>query len=264
MLNELDQSEIIIGHHSIILAIKNSQRPAGKLIGTSDGWAKMQSQYPYVSKLIKEKGLQFSASSPDSFSLQVEKLFRTFDFQYTRPPGEMLYLVAPRAVQDFYSIMKSTPPIVIILDQVTDIHNAAAIARTAAFYGINHIVMSRKGGFRITPSCYRIASGAFEYVQIHAVDSLIKVLNHFKSHSYKLIALSENSNNTIDQSREIELIREQSQNVCLIFGNEEKGISHSILRISDSVWPILGVSQEIRSLNVSIATAIIMDRFSKL
>jgi 23S rRNA (guanosine2251-2'-O)-methyltransferase len=255
--------EIIVGHHSIVQAIKNTQRPIGKLIGTSDGWAKMQSQYPFISKLLKERGLQFTSTSPELFAQQSEKLYRTNDFYYSRPPGEMLYLASARPATDFSSLLKQLPPLVIVLDQVTDINNAAAIARTAAFYGIHHIIMSRKGGFRLTPSCYRIASGAFEFVQLTAVDSLTKVLNQLKDRSYHLIGLSENTESSINQQQKINAIHESQQKICLVFGNEEKGISHALLRIMDEIWPINGESQEIKSLNVSVATAIMMDRFSR-
>ncbi len=257
----MEELEIIIGHHSIVQAIKNSERLAGKIIGTSDGWSKIQSTYPDLSKIMKEKGLTFTPSSPESFNQQSVRLFAQMDFQYFRPPGEMLYLAPKRIPPQFEKILNSAPELIVVLDQVTDIHNAAAIARTCAFYGAHTIVISRKGGFKLTPGCYRTASGALEFVDIYSVDSLIKSLTVLKNKSYRLIGLSENSESTTQIRQEIEKMRSQKIPVCLVFGNEEKGISFALTRILDEIWPLNGFSRDIKSLNVSIATAIVLDRF---
>ncbi len=52
------------------------------------------------------------------------------------------------------------------LDQITDVHNAAAIMRSAAFYGVDCVLISQKGNFGMGPNFARIASGALEYVKI--------------------------------------------------------------------------------------------------
>ncbi|MDH4466951.1 MAG: RNA methyltransferase [Bacteriovoracaceae bacterium] len=253
--------EIIIGHHSIYQSIKNNQRQCGKLFGTMDGWSKFQSSYPEISKVAKERGLTFTPSSHESFQQQIEKLFSQFDFQYTRPPGEILYLAPKRPPVQFSDLVAANPQLIIALDQITDIHNAAAIARTCAFYNSSSIILSRKGGFKLTPGCYRTASGALEFVDIYSVDSLVRALTILKKKSYRIIGFSENSDTKTDIKSEIEKHRNEKAPLCLVFGNEEKGISHAILRILDEVWPLQGDSTEIKSLNVSVATAIVLDRF---
>ena len=63
---------------------------------------------------------------------------------------------------------------IICLDSVTDAHNAAAIMRTASFYGVKFVVTSAKGGFGKGCLFSRIASGALEHLKIVKVSSLPK------------------------------------------------------------------------------------------
>ena len=77
----------------------------------------------------------------------------------------------------YEEIDKSERYKILCLDQVTDVHNAAAIMRTAAFYNVNYIVFAVKNNFKLGPSTARIASGALEYINIVKCNSLPKFLS---------------------------------------------------------------------------------------
>jgi 23S rRNA (guanosine2251-2'-O)-methyltransferase len=142
---------------------------------------------------------------------------------------------------------------------VTDVHNAAAIVRTASFYGVDYVVVPDKKSFGLTPSFFRIASGAAEYVPLVGVSKLTKTLTKLKDLGVNIIALSEHAKGDLNA----ENIRESESSTCIVLGREDVGISNAVLRIIDNHIS-LDTMGDTQSLNVSIAAAVTMEKcFSK-
>lgn len=243
-----EKKEIIVGIHSIAAAFNNPNRSSFQLIGTKESIAEVRKLMPKDAKYdLLQKG-----------SHQVQELaknyYKEMDFQYTRVPSN-IFLTSTRVEEKgmawlYDEIEAGKANKIVALDQVTDVHNLAAILRTSSFYGMDAIIFSRKGGSNFPPSFFRISSGAAEYVPVINVASLPKTLNKLKEKRIALIGFSEHSEDSL-------LEAEAAQ--CLVLGAEETGLSHSIKRILDKCISLKS-SGDIKSLNVSVAAAVAMEK----
>jgi 23S rRNA (guanosine2251-2'-O)-methyltransferase len=165
-------------------------------------------------------------------------------------------LVSPIEVLDpswIYNQLESRIALKILaLDQVTDAHNGAAIMRTAAFYGVDVILISSKGNFGLGPNFARIASGACEHVKIVRCSALPKTITKLKDLGVMCVGLSEHATEELNKL-------DTKNSVCLVLGAEDVGMSHAVSRVVDQTIAFKPLGK-IKSLNVSVAAAIAMEK----
>jgi 23S rRNA (guanosine2251-2'-O)-methyltransferase len=141
-------------------------------------------------------------------------------------------------------------PIILLLDNITDVRNFGAIARTAECTGIDAIVIPTGNSVSVTADAIKTSAGALSRIPVCKEDNLADTVYLLQQMGIKVIAASEKaSENLYDE--------DFTCPVAIIIGSEDKGISNKILKISDKLVkiPILG---EIASLNVSVASAVIV------
>lgn len=245
----MENFDLIIGIHSIACALKNPNRSFYRLVGTEDAIDELK-------KLVDVAKVDVDIYSSHKVQEEAKKYFKDLNLEYQRVPSGV-FLVASELktvdVKDFYSALSSGSGIKILcLDQITDVHNAAAILRTANFYGVNFVVIPDKRSFGFTPSFFRIASGATEYVNLIRVTKLPRTIAKIQELGVCCIALSEHAKGTFSKENEI-------KNTCLILGREDVGISNAVLRLVENHMALESMG-ETKSLNVSIAAAVSMEK----
>src|SRR5690606_24723118 len=146
-----------------------------------------------------------------------------------------------------------SPQRILCLDQISDVHNGAAILRTASFYGIDTVVLPGKKSFGESATYFRIASGAHEFLNLVKVNNLGKNLTKLKELGTLTRGLSEHA----DQELEAAMVRRHAGSVALVLGKEETGISNAVMRVLDHTMSIKSQGS-IQSLNVSVAAAVSM------
>ena len=129
----------------------------------------------------------------------------------------------------------------------------AAVARTAAFYGVDYIVVPSKKTTGLTPSFYRISSGAAEHVVIKQVGNLSKFIRKCEELGAYCLGFSEHA--TMDTTD----ITCSEGSTLIVLGNEELGISNAVKRTLTN-YIALKPSGAIKSLNVSVAAAVSMEK----
>lgn len=141
-------------------------------------------------------------------------------------------------------------PVILILDQITDVRNFGAIARTAECAGVHAIVIPEKGMAQIGADAVKTSAGAVHSIPICRVGNLITVLNFLKSSGMKIVAATEKAT---------KLYFEAGMNgpLAIVMGAEDKGIRPDILKRADEHVKI-PVQGKIESLNVSVAAALII------
>ena len=249
--------DIIVGLHSIGAALESSIRTNKKLFFTKESLKDFVKVYPeYKSMPATIKTIELG--SPHDLQQQAEKLFRENNFKFSRVPGNIFCEVDPLPFLNIGSLfdrIKSGSGLKILcLDQVTDSHNAAAIIRTAAFYGVDAIVLPGKNSSGFSPNFFRIASGGSEHLKIYKISNLSKFISRSQELEAICVGFSEHSS---DDAAGIET---KGKNVVLVLGNEEKGISHAVMRQLKSFYALKG-NGKIKSLNVSVACAVAMEKF---
>ena len=141
-------------------------------------------------------------------------------------------------------------PLVVILDGVSDVRNLGAIARTLECAGGKGIIVPAKGGAAINADAVKASAGALMRIDTCKVPNLRLAAYYLKQSGFKLVAATEK---TSDLIYDVDF----SGPIAVIMGSEGKGISQSMLDLADFKAAI-PMSGEISSLNVSVATAVVL------
>lgn len=145
---------------------------------------------------------------------------------------------------------RGEPALFIMLDQVSDVRNFGAIARSAECMGAHAIIIPEQGAARINADAMKISAGALNYLPVCRVLHLQDAMILLKAYDITVVALSEKGKENIFECP-------LAESVCLLFGSEEAGISPRILKGADHMAsiPMYG---NIGSLNVSVAAGMVL------
>jgi 23S rRNA (guanosine2251-2'-O)-methyltransferase len=148
---------------------------------------------------------------------------------------------------DLSSIV-SQSGVVLVLDQITDPHNAGAILRTAAAFGVDALVTTERHAPELTGVAAKAASGGLEHVAIVRVVNLARALEQLGDMGYLRLGLDSDAQTSL---RGVPLQRP----VALVLGGEGKGLRR-LSRENCDVLVRLEMPGAIKSLNVSNACAV--------
>ncbi|RKD85189.1 23S rRNA (guanosine2251-2'-O)-methyltransferase [Mangrovibacterium diazotrophicum] len=141
-------------------------------------------------------------------------------------------------------------PVILVLDQVTDVRNFGAIVRTAECAGVDAVLVPDKGAARINADAVKTSAGALHLVPVCRTKDLKKSVLYLQQSGLKIIAATEKSSENYIKT-------DYSGPVAIVMGSEEFGIDRQILDLADDrvQIPILG---KIQSLNVSVAAGLLV------
>jgi 23S rRNA (guanosine2251-2'-O)-methyltransferase len=138
--------------------------------------------------------------------------------------------------------------IVLVLDQITDPHNVGAILRTAAAFGVDAVVVTRRHAPEMAGVVAKAASGGLEHVAIVGVVNLARALERLGDSSYLRLGL--------DSEAELSLTKAPLRwPIALVLGGEGKGLRR-LSRANCDFLVRLDMPGAIKSLNVSNACAV--------
>ncbi|MEI6105624.1 MAG: RNA methyltransferase [Opitutae bacterium] len=145
----------------------------------------------------------------------------------------------------------------LLLDRVSNANNVGAIVRTAAFFGVQAIVVPDHPAQALPgEAAYRVAEGGMEFVSFYRVPTLPGLCAELKRSHY-LIGTSLRGNQlSPSAARERGLPRPPA----VILGNEEKGMAPEVAAQCDRLVKIPGLDT-VESLNVSAAAAVLCWEF---
>lgn len=139
---------------------------------------------------------------------------------------------------------------VIALDGVSNPLNFGAIVRSAAFFGLNKIVITNEYPL-INGASYRASEGSIEESDIFTVQNMEQFLEYCKKITQVVASVTHTTKNSLSLSKLGE------KNCVLVLGNEETGVKKSILKICDATVTIPKQNEKVDSLNVAQAAAIL-------
>jgi 23S rRNA (guanosine2251-2'-O)-methyltransferase len=138
--------------------------------------------------------------------------------------------------------------IVLVLDQITDPHNAGAILRTAAAFNVDAVVVTHRHAPEMAGVVAKAASGGLEHVAIVGVVNLARALDRLGDNGYLRLGL--------DSEAELSLARTPLRRpIALALGGEGKGLRR-LSRENCDFLVRLEMPGSIKSLNVSNACAV--------
>ena len=146
------------------------------------------------------------------------------------------------------------PGIIVVLEDIHDPHNAAAILRTCDAMGIQNVWFIFEKEKSYDPKKIGKASSATanKWLDFKLFDSTSQCITDLKQEGYSIIAtvLTEKSESLLTASF-------PEEKIALLVGNEHRGLSENACTLADRtiMIPMRGFVQ---SLNVSVATAILL------
>jgi len=235
-----EQNQMIFGIRAVIEAIKSGKDIESLFVqrGLTGGL------FQELRVIVKEHNLAFQ-------QVPIEKLNRITPKNHQG----VVAFISPITYQRIEDIIpavyeRGETPLILVLDQITDVRNMGAIARTAECAGVHAIVVPLKGSAQINPDAVKTSAGALYKIPVCRQESLLRTAKFLQESGLKLVACTEKTNDYLYDP-------DYTGPTAVIMGSEEYGISDELLRISDNLAkiPMFG---EIESLNVSVSAGIIL------
>ena len=142
--------------------------------------------------------------------------------------------------------------LILILDEISDPGNLGTILRTADWFGIHTVIASPTTVDLFNPKVIQASMGAVYRINF-IQDDLLKRVENLKENGFELIGANLSGNNLYEHKF--------SPKTALIMGSESHGISPKVEKLLNSTLTIPRIGQT-ESLNVAIATAVILSNYS--
>tara|TARA_A100001388_G_C28749878_1_gene491556 strand:- start:25 stop:1017 length:993 start_codon:yes stop_codon:yes gene_type:complete len=238
--NKKNFDDWVWGKHSVFEALVN-ERAINRIWCTSEIFS--SEKFYILLKDLKSKGVLVEEVSWNRLSQL------TFGASHQ---GVALQLACSKTISlenlISFSTKKSSNPIILALDGITDPHNVGAIIRSAEAFDCKGIVIPQRRSAGLTGTVAKVAAGALEHLPVSRVVNLNRALDELKKNGFLVIGLSGDSKLSISSFKE-------KTPMVVIVGSEDKGISLLTQKKCDYILriPIKGKTS---SLNASVAAAI--------
>ncbi|WP_297093969.1 23S rRNA (guanosine(2251)-2'-O)-methyltransferase RlmB [uncultured Draconibacterium sp.] len=236
----IDKEDFLFGTRAIIEAIKKG-KTIDKILIKKGLRNELISE---LQELIKENeiGVQY---------VPIEKINRI-----TRKNHQgVLAFVSPIEFDNIETVIpgiyeEGKTPLLLVLDQITDVRNFGAIARSAECAGVQAIIIPEKGMARIGADAVKTSAGAIHNIPICKTNNLYHTVRFLKDSGIKIVAATEKGDKLYSNA-------DMKSPLAIVMGSEDTGVSAQILKLADEQLkiPILG---QIESLNVSVSAALMI------
>jgi len=156
-------------------------------------------------------------------------------------------IVAAHSLDDLLDALQE-PPLLLVLDGVTDPHNLGACLRVADGAGAHAVIAPKDHSAGINATVAKVASGAAETVPYFMVTNLARTLGELKERNIWCIGTAGEAEKSIYQV-------EMKGPVALVLGAEGPGMRQLTRKTCDELVhiPMCGA---VESLNVSVASGV--------
>ena len=236
----MEKNVDIYGIRTVIEAIKSGDKTIDKIF----------IQIGLTGRLINELEALIRKNKLKSSYVPTQKLNRLSKKNHQGVIARISPIKFYEINQIMEKIEKKKDALILILDQINDVRNFGAIIRTAEVSGVDAIIIQNKSSAPINADTIKTSAGGVFNVPICKVSHIKDAIYHLKSSKIMVIAASEKAEKNI-----YDLSLKNS--LAIIMGSEERGISSSVLKLSDEIvkLPMFG---KIESLNVSVASGIFL------
>ncbi|MGQ9724816.1 MAG: 23S rRNA (guanosine(2251)-2'-O)-methyltransferase RlmB [Tepidimonas sp.] len=143
---------------------------------------------------------------------------------------------------------RADPPLLLVLDGVTDPHNLGACLRVADGAGAHAVVAPKDQSCGLNATVAKVASGAAETVPYFMVTNLARTLQALKGRGVWVVGTSDDAPRSLYQ-------HDWRGPVAVVLGSEGKGLRPLVRRNCDELVSI-PMRGAVESLNVSVASAV--------
>ncbi len=157
----------------------------------------------------------------------------------------------PLPLHNLDQLALTSESVVMALDEVANPHNLGAILRSAAWFGAAAVLIPRQGDAAwLSPAAVRVAQGGAEVVPVAAVDALPEAFEELRRHQFRIVGADQ-------RARRLEMSRPLPRPLCLVLGNETRGLSKPTRQACDFCVAVPGTGA-VESLNVSVTAGVLL------
>ena len=153
----------------------------------------------------------------------------------------------PLFVYDVLDIL-TVPPLLLLLDGVTDPHNLGACLRVADAAGAHAVIAPKDRSVGLTATAMKVASGAAESIPYITVTNLARTLRELKDRDIWIVGADEDGETSLYDAR-------LGGSLAWVLGAEGEGLRRLTRENCDQIIsiPMFGA---VESLNVSVASGV--------
>lgn len=143
---------------------------------------------------------------------------------------------------------KGETPFFFLCDEIEDPHNLGAIIRTANLAGAHGVIIPKRRAVGLTGTVAKASAGAIMYTPVARVTNLSRTIEDLKKRGIWFVCG--------DMDGETMYNLDLTGPVCLVIGNEGKGVSRLVREKCDYIAQI-PMNGDIDSLNASVAAGVL-------
>tara|TARA_B100000401_G_scaffold63542_1_gene37661 strand:- start:820 stop:1563 length:744 start_codon:yes stop_codon:yes gene_type:complete len=233
----MDKKIEIYGIRSIIEAIESSKDISRVYLLKSN--SHKSSLFRSLVSLLENNNIKYSFVPKEKF--------KKFENKNHQGAVAILSPIKLLSIEELISVTfnKISSKTYVLLDGITDTRNFGAIIRTAVASNVDGIIIPQNNSAPVNSDVIKTSSGGVFKIPIARVNNIKDAILHLNSIEMNIISLSEKANKTIYDYN-------FKESTAIIMGSEEKGISKSVLSLSNEILKI-PIDSKIDSLNVSSA-----------
>ncbi len=230
--------KLLFGFHAVTVRLKVAPRSIREL--HVDATRRDQRMKQFLAK-VEEAGVRV-IESDDS---RLQQLSGTHRHQGVVAKVEVIQLA--RSLDDLLDGL-SEPPLLLVLDGITDPHNLGACLRVADGAGAHAVIAPKDHAVGINATVAKVASGAAETMPYFMVTNLARTLGELKERDIWVIGTSDDAPRSLYQA-------DFKVASALVLGAEGDGMRQLTRKNCDELIsiPMLG---SVESLNVSVASGV--------
>ena len=144
---------------------------------------------------------------------------------------------------------RDEPPLVILLDGITDPRNLGAVVRSAAGFGAHGVVIAERRSAQMTAAAWKTSAGAAARVPVARATNLTRQLKAYQEAGLMVVGLAADGDVALP---DLEL---GDGPLVVVIGSEGKGISRLVAETCDQIVSI-PMSSGMESLNAGVAAGV--------
>ena len=237
---KLDLDDVIYGVHAVEEALAAGEQL--RRLHVSDE----RKRDPAVRKILE---------SARELQITVRFENRAFFAQFPYKANQGVIAFGPpyqyAGLDDLLALRGAEPLLLVVLDHITDPHNAGAIVRSAECAGATGVIMPERRAAGVNATVRKAAAGAAAHLPIARVSNIADAVRRLKKANV-WVAGAALDGSSIDYTK-----ADFSRDIALVIGAEGEGLSQLVKRECDYLVriPVFG---EVESLNASVAAGVLL------
>ncbi|MBA3589912.1 23S rRNA (guanosine(2251)-2'-O)-methyltransferase RlmB [Methylibium sp.] len=234
----MSSTRILFGFHAVSIRLKTAPGSVVELY--VDGTRRDMRMKQFLER-AREAGVRLLESD----ELRLQALSGTHRHQGV--VAKVAPLPVSKSLDDLLDAVDG-PPLLLVLDGVTDPHNLGACLRVADGAGAHAVIAPKDHAVGLNATVSKVASGAAETVPYFMVTNLARTLGELKERNIWTVGLGDDEPRTLYAA-------DLRQPLALVLGAEGSGLRQLTRKTCDEAVS-LPMAGAVESLNVSVASGI--------